>query len=46
MSIRSLAEVGTRIEEAVQASPCYATNAAELFDRYQEIAIEVNGNAT
>jgi hypothetical protein len=41
MSTRSLAEVGTRIEEAVQASLCHATNAAELFDRYEEIAIEI-----
>ncbi len=41
MCIRSLAEVGLRIEEAVRASPCHASNAAELFDRYEEIAIEI-----
>lgn len=41
MTIRSLAEVGARLDEAVTASPVQATNAPELFDRYEEIAIQV-----
>jgi hypothetical protein len=41
MTHRSLAEVGVRLEEAVSASPCHATNAVELFDRYEEVAIQI-----
>jgi len=41
MSIRNLAEVGTRLEETVCSLPAGATNAAELFDCYEEIAIQV-----
>jgi hypothetical protein len=39
--IRNLAEVRTRLEETVTTLPIQATNAAELFDLYEEIAIEV-----
>ena len=50
MTIRSLAEVGVRLEETVSKLPDYATSAGELFDRYEEIAIEVldseHGNYT
>jgi hypothetical protein len=41
MTIRSLAEVGARLEETVSSLPVDATNAGELFDRYEEIAIQV-----
>ena len=41
MTIRSLAEVSARLEDAVTALPVQATNAAELFDLYEEVAIEV-----
>lgn len=50
MTIRSLAEVGVRLEETVSTLPVTATTASELFDRYEEIAIEVldseHGNYT
>jgi hypothetical protein len=46
----SLAEVGARLEETVSTLPVNATNAGELFDRYEEIAIQVldseHGNYT
>jgi hypothetical protein len=38
---RNLAEVRTCLEETVTTLPVQATNAAELFDLYEEIAIEV-----
>jgi len=41
MAHRSLAEVRVRLEEAVSALPVTATNASELFDRYEEVAIQV-----
>lgn len=41
MNICSLAEVGARLEETVSGLPGSVTNASELFDRYEEIAIEV-----
>ena len=41
MTIRNLAEVRIRLEETVTTLPEQATNAAELFDLYEEIAIEV-----
>jgi hypothetical protein len=41
MTIRNLAEVRTRLEETVTTLPALATNAAELFDRYEEVAIQV-----
>lgn len=41
MADRSLAEVGARLEETVSTLPVKATNAGELFDRYEEIAIQV-----
>ena len=40
-TIRSLAEVSACLEKTVSTLPVRATNAAELFDRYEEIAIEV-----
>ncbi|MBK6510930.1 MAG: hypothetical protein IPG06_16785 [Haliea sp.] len=41
MTHRSLAVVGARLEEIVSTLPVTATTASELFDRYEEIAIEV-----
>lgn len=41
MTIRSLAEVSARLEEAVTALPVRATTPAELFDHYEEVAIQV-----
>ena len=41
MSIRNLAELGPRLEKTVSSLPAGATNAAELFDRYEEVAIQV-----
>jgi len=38
--IRSLAEVRLRLEQAVAGPPAPGTNAADLFDRYEEIAIQ------
>ena len=50
MTHRSLAEVGARLEETVSTLPVTATTASELFDRYEEIAIQVldseHGNYT
>ena len=50
MTHRSLAEVGARLEETVSRLPVTATTASELFDRYEEIAIQVldseHGNYT
>jgi hypothetical protein len=41
MTIRNLAAVRVRLEETVTTLPVQATNASELFDLYEEIAIEV-----
>jgi hypothetical protein len=41
MTIRNLAEIGVRLEETVLALPVLASNAAELFDRYEEVAIAI-----
>ena len=41
MPTRSLAGVSARLEDAVSALPGRATNPAELFDLYEEIAIQV-----
>ena len=41
MTICSLAEVGSRLEEAVTGLPVQATNNAELYDLYEEIAFQV-----
>jgi hypothetical protein len=41
MKNRSLAEVRSRLEETVSSLPVDATNAGELFDRYEEVAIQV-----
>jgi hypothetical protein len=41
MNICSLAEVRLRLEQAVAGPPAPETNAADLFDRYEEIAIQV-----
>jgi hypothetical protein len=40
-TIRSLAEVSARLEDAVTALPVLATTPAELYDRYEEVAIQV-----
>jgi hypothetical protein len=41
MNICSLAEVRLRLENAVAGPPAPGTNAADLFNRYEEIAIQV-----
>jgi len=41
MTTRSLAGVSARLEDAVSALPGRATNPAELFDLYEEVAIQV-----
>jgi hypothetical protein len=41
MNICSLAEVRLRLENAVAGPPAPGTNATDLFDRYEEIAIQV-----
>ena len=41
MNICSLAEVRLRLEQVVAGPPAPGTNAADLFDRYEEIAIQV-----
>jgi hypothetical protein len=41
MNICSLAEVRLRLDQAVAGPPAPGTNAADLFDRYEEIAIQV-----
>lgn len=41
MTHRSLAELGACLEKTVSTLPVTATTASELFDRYEEIAIEV-----
>tara|TARA_R110001599_G_C12251124_1_gene659635 strand:+ start:2789 stop:3082 length:294 start_codon:yes stop_codon:yes gene_type:complete len=41
MTIRDLAEVRTRLEEAVAGLPGEPADAAELFDRYEQIAIQI-----
>jgi hypothetical protein len=41
MKTPSLREVGVRLEESVSSLPGEIANAGELFDRYEEIAIEV-----
>jgi hypothetical protein len=41
MNICSLAEVRLRLEEAVAGPPAPGTSATDLFDRYEEIAIQV-----
>ena len=41
MTICSLAEVRLRLEDAVAGPPAPGTDAADLFDRYEEIAIQV-----
>lgn len=50
MTIRSLAEVGARLEEAVSGLPGRVTCPADLIDRYEEVAIQVldseHGNFT
>jgi hypothetical protein len=38
MNICSLAEVRLRLDFAVAGPPAPGTNAADLFDRYEEIA--------
>lgn len=41
MPIRSLAEVGARLEEAAQLLPGIPADAAEIFDRYESVAIAI-----
>ena len=41
MRNRSLEAVRTRLEDAVTGLPVQATNTAELFDLYEEVAIQV-----
>jgi len=41
MTHRNLAELSARLEETVSRLPVRATNAAELFDRYLEVSIQV-----
>jgi hypothetical protein len=41
MNICSLAEVRLRLEQVVAGPPAPGSNAADLFDRYEEIAIQV-----
>ena len=41
MTIRSLAEVGARLEEAAGLLPGKPANPAESFDRYESVAIAI-----
>jgi hypothetical protein len=41
MNIRSLAEVATRLEEAVSLLPGEPANPSETFDRYESMAIAI-----
>jgi hypothetical protein len=41
MNIRSLAEVATRLEEAVSLLPGEPANPPETFDRYESMAIAI-----
>ena len=41
MHIRDFAAVSARLEKTVTTLPVPATNAAEMFDRYEEVAIQV-----
>ena len=40
MTIRTLAEVGARLEEAVRGLPGELTSNADLYDRYEMVAIQ------
>ena len=41
MTIRPLAEVGTRLEEVVALLPGEPAGPAEIYDRYEEVAIAI-----
>ena len=41
MTIRSLTEVGVRLEEAVTALPWRADDPSELYDQYEMVAIQI-----
>jgi len=41
MTIRSLAEVGVRLEKAVEALPGEAATPADLYDRYEMLATAI-----
>ncbi len=41
MTIRSLAEVGARLEEAVRLLPGEPADPQEAFDRYESVAIAI-----
>ena len=41
MTIRNLAEVRARLEEAVAGLPGEPADAADLYDRYEQVAIQI-----
>ena len=41
MNIRNLAEVGTRLEEAIMALPEKPTGPAYLFEKYQVVVTQI-----
>ena len=41
MDIRPLAAVGARLEETVRSLPGLPSDPAELFDRYEEVSIQI-----
>lgn len=41
MDMRPLAQVGVRLEEAVSTLPGEAANPADLYDRYEMLAIAI-----
>jgi hypothetical protein len=41
MPIRSLAEVGARLEEAVSGLPGEPADASDHYDRYEQVAIAI-----
>ncbi len=41
MAIRSLAEVGARLEVTVRSLPGCPSDPAALFDRYEEVSIQI-----
>ncbi len=41
MTNRNLAEVGTRLKKAVSLLPGEPSNATEMFDRFEQVAIAI-----
>jgi len=41
MTLRSLAGAGARLEEAVKALPGEPSSGPDLYDRYEEIAVQI-----